>query len=110
MKSEIGVGNFRVGLAEVGICGAECQKRITRGNRCFRSKIDLPDKIKGKGGTAVFLVEIQKGQKITLETQEGIAKYRWVKISNLEQFVKKGQLSDWFSLWSYALAKSKQLV
>jgi ADP-ribose pyrophosphatase len=61
----------------------------------------------GKGGTAVFLVEIPKGQKITLEKQEGIAKYRWVKLARLEQIVKKGQLSDWFSLWAYSLAKKK---
>lgn len=61
----------------------------------------------GKGGTAVFLVEIPKDQRITLETQEGIAKYRWVKMSKLEQLVKKGQLSDWFSLWAYALAYNK---
>lgn len=71
------------------------------------AKLTLLTKVKeGKGGTAVFLVEIQKGQKITLETQEGIAKYRWVKITKLDQLVKKGQLSDWFSLWAFSLYKS----
>jgi len=68
------------------------------------AKLTCLTKVKeGKGGTAVFLVEISKDQKITLERHEGIAKYRWVKRSRLEQFVKKGQLSDWFSLWAYAL-------
>ncbi|MBL8091119.1 MAG: NUDIX domain-containing protein [Anaerolineales bacterium] len=68
------------------------------------AKLTCLTKVKeGKGGTAVFLVEIPNGQKITLETQEGIAKYRWVKMANLEQIVKKGQLSDWFSLWAYTL-------
>jgi ADP-ribose pyrophosphatase len=57
----------------------------------------------GKGGTAVFLVEIPKGQKITLEKHEGLSKFRWVNMSQLERIVKKGQLSDWFSLWAYAL-------
>lgn len=72
------------------------------------AKLTCLTKVKeGKGGTAVFLVEIPKRQKITLETQEGIAKYRWVKMSKLEQIVKKGQLSDWFSLWAYALAYNK---
>jgi ADP-ribose pyrophosphatase len=68
------------------------------------AKLTCLTKVKeGKGGTAVFLVEIPNGQKITLETQEGIAKYRWVKMAKLEQIVKKGQLSDWFSLWAYTL-------
>lgn len=71
------------------------------------AKLNCLTKVKeGKGGTAVFLVEIPKRQKITLETQEGIAKYKWVKMAKLEQIVKKGQLSDWFSLWAYSLHKS----
>lgn len=71
------------------------------------AKLTRLTKVKeGKGGTAVFMVEIPKDQKITLETQEGIAKYRWVKKEKLDQMVKKGQLSDWFSLWAYALLSS----
>ncbi len=76
---------------EVGICNAKltCLTKVRE----------------AKGGTAVFLVEIPKGQKIVLETGEGLSKYRWVKMSKLEQIVKKGQLSDWFSLWAYTLAE-----
>ena len=70
------------------------------------AKLTCLTKIKeGKGGTAVFLAEIPKGQKITLEIHEGIEKYRWVKMAKLEQIVKNGQLSDWFSLWAYTLAQ-----
>jgi hypothetical protein len=47
------------------------------------------------------------GQKITLEKEEGISKYKWVTLKRLEQLVKKGQLSDWFSLWAFALVKIK---
>ncbi|HSL46432.1 MAG TPA: NUDIX hydrolase, partial [Anaerolineales bacterium] len=64
----------------------------------------------GKGGTAVYLVEIPADQKITLETHEGISTYRWVKLSKLEQIVNKGQLSDWFTLWAYALATKKRIL
>jgi ADP-ribose diphosphatase len=68
------------------------------------AKLTCLTKVKeGKGGTAVFLVEIPKEQKITLEIHEGISKFSWVRMSKLEQIVKKGQLSDWFSLWAYAL-------
>ena len=71
------------------------------------AKLTCLTKVKeGKGGTAVFLVEIPKGQKITLEKHEGLSEYRWVTISRLDQIVKKGQLSDWFSLWAYSLYKS----
>jgi ADP-ribose pyrophosphatase len=74
------------------------------------AKLTCLTKVKeGKGGTAVFLVEIPKTQKITLQTQEGIAKYRWVKMEKLEQIVKKGQLSDWFSLWAYSFIKNKEV-
>lgn len=61
----------------------------------------------GRGGTVVFLVEILQDQKITLETSEGIAKHMWVKMSKLNEIVKQGQLSDWFSLWAYALMKGE---
>ncbi|MCL4275856.1 MAG: NUDIX domain-containing protein [Anaerolineales bacterium] len=99
---------FPRGFGEPGLSAeqnarAELQEEIGVSN----AKLTCLTKVKeGRGGTAVFLVEIPKGQKITLETQEGIAKYRWVKMGKLEQIVQKGQLSDWFSLWAYALAKS----
>lgn len=64
----------------------------------------------GKGGTAVFLVKIPKDQRIILERHEGLSKYRWVTMKQLEQIVENGQLIDWFSLWAYALAKTKHSV
>lgn len=60
----------------------------------------------GKGGTAVFLAEIPVDQKITLETHEGISAYKWITMKKLEQIIRKGQISDWFSLWAYALSLS----
>jgi ADP-ribose pyrophosphatase len=86
---------------------AELEQEIGVTNAKLTSLTNVKE---GKGGTAVFLVEIPKDQKITLETHEGIAKYRWVKMAELEQIVKNGQLSDWFSLWAYSLAKIDELV
>jgi len=57
----------------------------------------------GNGGTAVFLVEIPIDEEIVLETGEGISNYKWIDRKELDEIVKKGQLSDWFSLWAYAL-------
>jgi ADP-ribose pyrophosphatase len=72
------------------------------------AKLTCLTKVKeGKGGTAVFLVEIPDGQRITLEKHEGLSKYKWIKMSQLKQIVKKGQISDWFSLWAFALAYNK---
>jgi len=99
---------FPRGFGESGLSAeqnamVELQEEIGVSN----AKLTCLTKVKeGKGGTAVFLVEILKDQKIILETHEGIAKYRWVKMARLEQIVKKGQLSDWFSLWAYSLLKS----
>jgi ADP-ribose pyrophosphatase len=74
----------------------------------FNAKLTCLTKVKeGKGGTAVFLAEIPKGQKIILEKHEGLSKYKWIKITQLEQIVIKGQLSDWFSLWVFALMRIK---
>lgn len=68
------------------------------------AKLTLLTKVKeGKGGTAVFLVEIPNAQRIFLDAGEGLSKYVWVKMAKLKQIVKKGQLSDWFSLWAYTL-------
>jgi ADP-ribose pyrophosphatase len=76
-----------------------------------RAKLTCLTKVKeGSGGTAVYLVEIPSDQKISLETGEGISKYKWVKFSKLEQIMKKGQLSDWFSLWAFALAKTQNAI
>lgn len=103
---------FPRGFGEPGLSAEknarlELQEEIGISN----AKLTCLTKVKeGKGGTAVFLVEIPKGQKITLETQEGIARYRWVKMAKLEQLVKKGQLSDWFSLWAYSLAKTQNMA
>lgn len=96
---------FPRGFGEPGLSAEknamiELQEEIGVSN----AKLTRLTKVKeGKGGTAVFLVEIPKGQKITLEKYEGLSKYRWVKMAQLEQIVKKGQLSDWFSLWAYSL-------
>jgi len=96
---------FPRGFGEPGLSAEENARTELREEiGVSNAKLTCLTKVKeGKGGTAVFLVEIPKDQKITLETQEGIAKYRWVKMAKLEQLVKKGQLSDWFSLWAYVL-------
>ncbi len=97
---------FPRGFGEPGLSAEKnARTELQEETGVSKAKLTCLTKVKeGKGGTAVFLVEIPKGQKITLETQEGIAKYRWVKMAKLEQLVKKGQLSDWFSLWAYTLA------
>lgn len=103
---------FPRGFGEPGLsveknARTELQEEIGVSN----ANLTLLTKVKeGNGGTAVFLVEIPKGQKITLDTREGIARYRWVKMSKLEQIVKKGQLSNWHSLWAYALAKIIKII
>lgn len=75
------------------------------------AKLTLLTKVRdGKGGTAVYLAEIPKDQKIVIDVGEFLSGYRWVKMSRLKQIVKQGQLSDWFSLWAYAIfetAKTK---
>lgn len=100
---------FPRGFGEVGLSAEKnARKELQEEIGVSKAKLTCLTKVKeGKGGTAVFLVEIPKGQKIALETQEGIAKYRWVKMTKLEQLVKKGQLSDWFSLWAFALTRVK---
>ena len=64
----------------------------------------------GRGGTSVFLVDIPKGETITVERHEGISIYRWVKKEKLKQIVMNGQLSDWFSLWAYSLAVTNHRI
>lgn len=61
----------------------------------------------GDGGLSIFLVDIDEKQKITVETGEGITKYKWVSGSSLDLLVKKGELQDWYSLWGYTLAKNQ---
>lgn len=59
----------------------------------------------GNGGAAAFLVEIPENAEIVLETGEGISNYKWITRAELDEFVEQGQLTDWFSLWAYALTK-----
>lgn len=103
---------FPRGFGEPGLSAeknarTELQEEISVSN----AKLTCLTKVKeGRGGTAVFLVEIPKEQKIILDVSEGLAKCKWIRMSNLEQIVKKGQLSDWFSLWAFTLAKVKKLI
>lgn len=47
----------------------------------FNAKLTCLTKVReGKGGTAVFLAEIPKNQEIVLDSGEGLAKYKWIKI------------------------------
>jgi ADP-ribose pyrophosphatase len=103
---------FPRGFGEVGLSAEKnARKELQEEIGVSNAKLTCLTRVKeGKGGTAVFLVEIPKGEKITLEKQEGISMHKWVKISKLEQIVKNGQFIDWFSLWAYSLAKSQQLV
>jgi len=102
------VWEFPRGFGEPGLSAEEnAMAELREEIGVSSAKLTCLTKVKiGKGGTAIFLVEIPKGQKITLEMGEGIAKYRWIKMSKLDQLVKNGQLSDWFSLWAYSLYKS----
>jgi len=103
---------FPRGFGEPGLSAEknariELQEEIGVSN----AKLTLLTKVKeGKGGTAVFLVEVPEGKKIKLEKGEGLSKYRWVTMSQLERMIKNGQLSDWFSLWAFALAKAQDRV
>ncbi len=92
------------GLSAVQNARTELQQEVGVAN----AKLTCLTKVKeGKGGTVVFLVEIPIDQKVILDKGEFLSNYRWVKMSKLDQIVKKGQLSDWFSLWAYTLAKDK---
>jgi ADP-ribose pyrophosphatase len=62
----------------------------------------------GKGGTAAFVVEIPENEEIILEKAESITNYRWVSYNELDEIIKQGKLSDWFSLWAYALFSFKR--
>jgi len=103
---------FPRGFGEPGLSAeknarTELQEEIGVSN----AKLTCLTKVKdGKGGTAVFLVEIPKNQKITLDAGEGLASYKWIRKSKLEELVRKGQLGDWFSLWAYALAKTSNIL
>ncbi len=103
---------FPRGFGEPGLSAEKnARTELTEEIGVSNAKLTLLTKVKeGKGGTAVFLVEIPKEQKITLDSGEGLAKCKWIQVSKLEEIVKKGQLSDWFSLWAYTLAKLNKLV
>jgi ADP-ribose pyrophosphatase len=74
--------------------------------------ITLTNIVEEKGGTAVFYAKIIPTQKrkTTLDTGEGLFGYRWVSLPKLDELVAHGKLRDRFSLWAYALAKTKQLI
>jgi ADP-ribose pyrophosphatase len=68
---------------------------------------EVPESV---GGTAVFYAEIEPLEDVLLGVGEGISNYKWVSFTELREFVKSGNLSDWFSLWAYSLACMNQLV
>jgi ADP-ribose pyrophosphatase len=98
---------FPRGMGEPDLSAEEnARKELKEEIGVSDAKLACLTKVKvGKGGTAVFLIEIPKNQIIILETQEGISQYKWVNKSELDEIVKNGQLSDWFTLWAYVLTK-----
>jgi ADP-ribose pyrophosphatase len=103
---------FPRGFGEPGISATKNAKiELKEEIGVSNAKLTCLTKVKeGKGGTAVFLAEIPQDQKITLEKGEGIANYMWIRMSKLEEIVRKGQLGDWFSLWAYTLAKASNVL
>lgn len=103
---------FPRGFAEAGLSAEKnARKELQEEIGVSDAKLTCLTKVKeGKAGTAVFFAEIPKGQKTSLKTIEEILIYKWVNIKKLEQIVRKGRLSDWFSLWAYSLAKTQNMV
>ena len=100
---------FPRGFGEAGLSAEEnAHKELEEeiGAKALRLTL-LTTVAEEKGGTAVFYVELDPEQTITLEAGEGIASHRWVSLAELDEFVKQGKLLDWFSVWAYALAKMR---
>lgn len=98
---------FPRGFGEPGLSAEEnAQKELEEeiGAKALRLTL-LTSVAEEKGGTAVFYAELDPTQKIKLDAGEGLASYRWVSLSELDELVRQGKLGDWFSLWAYALAK-----
>ncbi len=101
---------FPRGFGEAGLSAEEnAAKELVEEIGVIPSQlIQLANVPESSGGTAVFCAEIPDSKKIKTDEGEGIADYRWVSIAKLEQLIVQGQLTDWFSLWAYSLAKIKK--
>ena len=99
---------FPRGFGEPGLTAEKnAQKELEEEVGAKASHLTLLNKLSGeKGGTAVFYAEIAPEQEIKLDTGEGIASYRWVSQTELDELVAQGKLEDWFSLWAYSLTKT----
>lgn len=102
---------FPRGFGEPGLSAEKnARKELQEEIGVSHAKLTCLTKVKeGKGGTAVFLVEISGDQEISIDSYEGISKYKWIKMQKLKQMVKNGLLNDWFSLWAYTLAGIQNL-
>ncbi len=104
------VWEFPRGFGEPGLTAEEnARKELAEEIGAVPVKMELLTLVKEeRGGTAVFLIDLPQDQEITLESEEGIASFRWVPMNELDTLVEQGKLSDWFSLWAYALYKAKK--
>ena len=101
---------FPRGFGEPGLSAEEnARKELLEEIGVEPMRMELLTEVKEeKGGTCVYYAELSPKHQIKLDEGEGLGEFRWVTFAELDEFVKKGQLSDWFSLWAYALFKSKQ--
>ncbi len=96
---------FPRGFGEPGLSAEEnAQKELEEeiGTKALRLTM-LTHVVEQKGGTAVFLAELDPEQEIILDAGEGLASYRWVSLEELDDLVRQGKLNDWFSLWAFTL-------
>jgi ADP-ribose pyrophosphatase len=100
---------FPRGFGEPGLSAEEnARKELSEEIGVEPTKLKLLTEVKEeKGGTCVYYAELWLDKQIKLDEREGLGKFRWVTFAELDELVKQGQLSDWFSLWAYALFKSK---
>ncbi|MBI5942981.1 MAG: NUDIX hydrolase [Chloroflexi bacterium] len=64
----------------------------------------------GKGGVSLFYAELPPDQEIKVDIGESIVQYNWVTKAEIEHMIKLEQLSDYFSLWAYCLAKIDKVI
>ena len=104
------IWEFPRGFGEPGLSAEEnARKELLEEIGVEPIRLTLLTEVKEeRGGTCVYYAELPPDQQIKLDEGEGIGCFRWITFAELDQIVKQGKLSDWFSLWAYSMAKSRK--
>lgn len=99
------------GFGEPGLSADECARKELEEETGLTPRVmNLVGRMEGPdGATAFYYAELMQGETKP-DISEGISKCELISISDFEQWLFSGKITDWFATITYLMCKSKHFI